>query len=70
MTAAAYEAAIARRNLTLARWQNMRAAWIAHGSPTGDLLADVNEAQRVYEWAVRELVRARVIWRESLEAAA
>lgn len=65
-TAEAYEAAIARRNLLWVRWQDALAAWGAAGGPTGPLLGAVNDAQQAYEWAERDLVRARVMFRSAV----
>lgn len=61
-----YEAAIARRNLLWASWQDALTTWHAADRPTGLLLGDLNDAQYAYEWAARDLVRARVIFRSAV----
>ncbi len=64
-----YLTAIARRNLLWCRWRDAVVVWEAAGRPTGAVLGAVNDAQHAYEWAVRDLVRARVWWRAERAAA-
>jgi hypothetical protein len=63
-----YLAAIARRNTSWARWQDALTLLALARDEIGfhDLrpyIRDVNDAQDAYEWAARDLVRERVIWR-------
>ena len=59
-----YVAAIARRNVAWTRWQEARDTldW----APSTPAIAAYNEAQHEYEWAARDLVKARVIFRAKI----
>lgn len=70
-----YETAIARRNIAWARWQDALAALAIVRDELGFRevraeIREVNSAQADYEWRQRELIRERVIWRNSARAAA
>lgn len=67
---AKYERAISRRNMT---WGHFQAAeqLLRHaetkyaGAELAPFIRNYNEAQHDYEWAERDLVKARVFWRAS-----
>lgn len=66
------DAAIGRRNVAWARWQEAREWLEATAADAPDILArrrDYNAAQDEYEAADRYLVRVRV-WRQTVRAAA
>jgi hypothetical protein len=55
-----FDSLIARRNRAWVRWRNALEEWLRAGSPTGPLLAAVNDAQYAYEWACRDLTHEKI----------
>lgn len=56
--------AIAVRNRAWVRYRIAVEAWLRAGSPTGEALALVNDRQNEYEHAARDVIRARVFFRQ------
>lgn len=59
-----YQAAIARRNIAWAKHRRRQDAWLAAGHPADTVaIGMLNLALDDLEWAQRELIRERVIFR-------